>query len=152
MRFAQTSDILQHQIAPYHQAVSSLYQELAKQNISPRNRLLLDYLIEHEDRLALAIHDFIKESHAQTMEYWFKRIELPFPDPDASPLVPNCLSNLDTLIGAAICYKTKLIEYLTHLYEQCDDDTTKHLFKTLKIQEETGMKRMIRHGQGLADL
>lgn len=152
MRFEQTRDILQHQVAEYHRGVSRLYQEFATLEVSPRNRLMLEYLVDHELRLALAIHDFMAESPAAALDYWFKRIEIPFPSPDGGVLADACRTDLDRLVGAAIQYKTALIDFYGHLVQQCDVAETTHLFQTLKTQEEKGMKRFIRHAQGLADL
>lgn len=152
MRFEQTRDILQHQVADYHRSVSRLYQEFAEQDVSPRNRLMLEYLIDHELRLALAIHDFMAEAPEHALDYWFKRIEVPFPMADAAALVDSCRTDLDRLVGAAIHFKTALIDFYGHLVQQCDAAETAHLFRKLKEQEEKGMKRFIRHAQGLADL
>lgn len=152
MRFEQTRDILQHQVAEYHRGVSRLYQEFTQREVSPRNRLMLEYLIDHELRLALAIHDFMAEAPATALDYWFKRIEIPFPSPDGTALADACRTDLDRLVGAAIQYKTALIDFYGHLVQQCDVPETAHLFQTLKTQEEKGMKRFIRHAQGLADL
>lgn len=152
MRFAQTRDILQQQVAPYHRTVSQLYLDFAAQEVSPRNRLMLDYLVDHELRLALAIHDFMASAHPGTLDYWFKRIEIPFPAATPDLLIEACRVDLDTLTGAAIHYKTALIDFYQHLLQNCDDATASHLFQTLKDQEEKGMKRFIRHAQGLADL
>lgn len=152
MRFEQTRDILCHEVAGYHREVSRLYQELAGQEVSPRNRLMLDYLIDHELRLALAIHDYMAEAPESALDYWFKRIEIPFPVPDSVLLADNCRTDLDRLVGAAIQYKTALINFYGHLAQQCEAAETAHLFSKLKEQEEKGMKRFIRHAQGLADL
>ena len=152
MRFIQTHNILQHQVAEYHRGVSRLYQEFADGEISPRNRLMLEYLIDHELRLALAIHDFMAEAAESALDYWFKRIDMPFPVPDAAVLADACRTDLDRLVGAAIHYKTALIDFYGHLVQQCEAAETAHLFRKLKEQEEKGMKRFIRHAQGLADL
>ena len=152
MRFAQTREILQQQVAPYHRAVSQLYQDFSGAEISPRNRLMLDYLIDHELRLALAIHDFMAAAHPGALDYWFKRIEIAFPVARPEVLAAACRTDLDALVGAAIHYKTALIAFYGHLLQNCDDAQAAHLFQTLKDQEEKGMKRFIRHAQGLADL
>jgi hypothetical protein len=152
MRFDQTRDILQQQVAPYHRAVSQHYQDFAGEEVSPRNRLLLEYLLDHELRLALAIHDFLESVPATTLDYWFKRIEIPFPHALASTLTDACRTDLDALVGAAIHYRRQLIAFYAHLLLNCDSAETAHLFQTLKAQEEQGMKRFIRHAQGLADL
>lgn len=152
MRFEQTRDILHQQVAPYHRAVSQLYQGFLEKEISPRNRLMLDYLIDHELRLALAIHDFMASAHTGALDYWFRRIEIPFPDASPEILTDLSRSDLDALVGAAISYKRALIDYFGHLLLHCEDAAAAHLFQTLKDQEEKGMKRFIRHAQGLSDL
>ncbi|MHB8058237.1 MAG: aminoglycoside phosphotransferase [Desulfuromonadaceae bacterium] len=152
MRFEQTRDILQHQVIEYHHKARQLYEEFAAEELSARNRLMLDYLIDHERRLALAIHDFMADAPAKALDYWFKRIEIPFPVPDGSILTDACRTDLDQLVGAAIQYKTSLIAFYDHLVQQCDETETANLFQTLKTQEEKGMKRFIRQSQGLEDL
>lgn len=152
MRFTQTRDILQHQVAEYHRAVSRLYETFADQQTAPRNRLMLEYLVDHELRLALAIHDFMGEAATSTLDYWFKRIGLPFPVPSQETLTASCRTDLDQLVGAAISYKSALISFFDHLLQQCDATETANLFQALRTQEEKGMKRFIRHAQGLEDL
>lgn len=152
MRFAQTRDILHHLVEPYHRCVSRLYQDFGQGEIAPRNRLLLDYLIDHELRLALAIHDFMESSPETANDYWFKRIEIPFPAAEAAILTDACRCDLDELVGAAINFKTHLLNFYDHLLANCDAAEPRHLFATLRAQEEKGMKRLIRHAQGLADL
>lgn len=152
MRFDQTRDILQHQVAPYHSAVSRLYEDFLEKEVAPRNRLMLEYLIEHEVRLALAIHTFIAEAPAKDLDYFFKRIAIPFPVPEEAKLTDSCRTELDQLVGAAIGYKKALINFYDHLVQQCESAETADLFQNLKAQEEKGMKRFIRHSQGLEDL
>jgi len=54
MRFEQTRTILQKLAPDYHRQVSDHYQRLADGDVSPRVRLMLEYLIDHEDHRALA--------------------------------------------------------------------------------------------------
>lgn len=152
MRFEQTRDILHHQVEPYHRCISGLYQNFGREEITPRNRLLLDYLVDHELRLALAIHDFMTEAPEATLDYWFKRIEIPFPTPRAETLTDACRCDLDSLVGAAISFKLALLSFYEHLLANCDAAEPRYLFTTLRTQEEKSMKRLIRHAQGLADL
>lgn len=152
MRFGQTRDILQHQVIEYHHAIGQIYQDFGAEELVPRNRLMLDYLIDNELRLAQAIQRFMAEAPANVLDYWFRRIEIPFPVPDANLLTTACRSDLDQLAGAAIHFKKSLIDFYAHLVQQCDEPKTAYLFQTLRTQEEKGMKRFIRQAQGLADL
>jgi len=152
MRFEQTGTILKRLAPDYHRAVSRIYQDMAEGNVSPRVRLMLDYLIDHEQHRALALKEFCEEASPQALDYWHRGLEIAFPHVDASILGENARTDLDQLLCAAITYKTTLFHFFDHLLEKCQDKNTADLFLGLKNQEEKAMKRMIRHAQGLADL
>jgi hypothetical protein len=152
MRYEQTRTILQHLAPDYHRAVSRYYQALADGEVSPRVRLMLDYLIDHEKHRALALGEFCQGASPHVLEHWFKGLEVNFPEARAELLGDAARTDLDELIKAAVGYKRALIGYFGHLLEHCREKEPLYLFQTLKTQEEKAMKRMIRHAQGLADL
>ncbi len=152
MRFEQTRTILGKLAPDYHRAVSKNFQNMADGEVSPRVRLLLDYLIDHEQHRALALKEYCEEAIPQALDHWFKGLEFNFPEVRADLLPEEAQNDLDQLLCAAISYKTNLINYFAYLQEHCADQATMVLFQTLKSQEEKAMKRMIRHAQGLADL
>ena len=152
MRFEQTRTILQHQVPDYHRTVSRYYKELADGEVSPRVRLMLDYLIDHELHRALALGEFCHDASPHILDHWFKGVEINFPVAASDILGENARTDLDQLIKSAVSYKSNLIGYFTYLLDHCEGKETTNLFQTLKTQEEKAMKRMIRHAQGLADL
>lgn len=152
MRYEQTRTILQKLAPEYHRRLSQFYQQFAETVESPRVRLMLDYLIDHEQHRALALIDFCHDKPHKVLEHWLKGLEVNFPEARADVLVPLAATDLDQLIKAAVSYKQTLIAYFSHATEHCSDQQTRNLFQTLQTQEEKAMKRMIRHAQGLADL
>ena len=141
MRYEQTREILQKLAPDYHRKVSLFYEQLAECKVAPRVRLMLDYLIDHEQQRAVALDEFCQEAPKQVLDYWFKGVEINFPRPKADLLPETAGSDLD-----------QLISYFDHLLEHTTSPEPKNLIITLKTQEEKAMKRMIRHSQGLADL
>jgi len=152
MRFEQTRTILQHLAPNYHRKVSDYYQAMADGEVSPRVRLMLDYLIDHELHRALALGEFCKGASPHVLDHWFKGVEINFPEAYEEVLETAARTDLDQLVKAAVGYKKTLITYFGHLLEHCTDRESINLFQSLKTQEEKAMKRMIRHSQGLADL
>lgn len=152
MRYEQTRNILQKLAPEYHRRVSLFFQLFADNVESPRVRLMLDYLIDHEQHRALALADFCHDKPHKVLEHWLKGLEINFPEARADVLESSAATDLDQLIKAAVNYKKALIDYFAHASEHCTDQQTRNLFETLKTQEEKAMKRMIRHAQGLADL
>lgn len=152
MRFEQTRTILQKLAPDYHRQVSQHYQQLAEGDVSPRVRLMLDYLIDHEEHRALALGEFCHGAPHKVLEHWLKGLEVNFPKVPQNILNDNARFDLDRLIKAAVDYKQVLIDYFQYAAEHCTDQQTASLFDKLRSQEDKAMKRMIRHAQGLADL
>jgi len=152
MRFEQTRNILGKLVPDYHRRVAGYYQDLADGEVTPRVRLMLEYLIDHELHRALALREFCEGLPPHALEKWLKGLEINIPEPRADMIESEARSNLDHLLCSAVRYKTNLLEYFEHLLDRCPDKKTLNLFQTLKSQEEKAMKRMIRHAQGLADL
>lgn len=152
MRYEQTRTILQHLAPDYHRTVSGYYQALADGDVSPRVRLMLEYLIDHEQHRALALGEYCREASTHVLDHWFKGLETNFPEARQELLVEAARTDLDQLVKAAVAYKNSLLNYFAQLLEHCDGEEGYNLFQTLKSQEEKAMKRMIRHSQGLADL
>jgi hypothetical protein len=152
MRFEQTRAILQHLVPNYHRAVSDYYLAMAEGDVSPRVRLMLDYLIDHEQHRALALGEFCRDAKPHVLDYWFKGLEINFPEAQEDVLEEVARTDLDQLIRSEVIYKNGLINYFGHLLDHCTSKETTNLFQALKTQEEKAMKRMIRHSQGLADL
>lgn len=152
MRFEQLHNILHHLAPGYHRTVSDYYQTLADGEVSPRVRLMLDYLIDHEQHRALALGEYCRESSTHLQDHWLKGLEINFPEARPEVLEATAATDLDQLIKAAVSYKQTLIEYFGHLIEHCIEKDTLNMLKSLKSQEERAMRRMIRHSQGLADL
>jgi hypothetical protein len=152
MRYEQTRTILQQLAPAYHRKVSSYYQMLSEGQVSPRIRLMLDYLIDHEEHRALALGEFCHGAPHKVLDHWLTGLEVNFPHAQPEILDESARNDLDQLIKAAVYYKQTLIDYFRHALEHCTDKQASNLFQTLKLQEEKAMKRMIRHAQGLADL
>ena len=152
MRYQQTREVLQKLAPDYHRKVKGFYLQLTEENPSARVKLMLDYLVEHEERRALALGEYCQTASRHALDYWFKGVEIEFPHPLADLIPEMARSDLDELICVAVGYKQKLISYYDHLLQRASNREIKHLFQTLLTQEEKAMKRMIRHAQGLADL
>ena len=152
MRFEQTRTILQKLAPQYHRTVSDHFQQLADGEVSPRVKLMLDSLIDHEEHRALALGEFCHGAPHKVLEHWLKGLERNFPDVPADLLDANAGTDLDRLIKSAVGYKQVLIDYFGYAAEHSTYRHTANLIEKLSSQEDRAMRRMIRHAQGLADL
>ena len=109
MRFEQTRTILQHLAPDYHRTISDYYQDLTEGDVSPRVQLMLDYLIDHEQHRALALGEYCRSAKPHVLDYWFKGLEINFPEAGKDILGENARTDLDQLIKAEVSYKNSLI-------------------------------------------
>ncbi len=152
MRFEQTRTILQKLAPGYHLKVRDYFQQFGEGEISPRVRMMLDYLIEHEELRAQALADFCAAAPQKLLELWLKGLEVEFPQLVDNMLDDGCRYDLNELIRVAVTYKQALIDYYQYAVEHSADAKTSAMFEQLKNQEDQALKRLIRHAQGLADL
>jgi rubrerythrin len=152
MRFEQVRTVLQKLAPEYHRRVSAFYQGLLEADVSPRVRLLLEYLVDHERDRALALEEFCSGMPQPLLDHWVKGVEVHFPKADVALIDSAASCDIGLLIKSAALYKTLLIDYYTHLLEKNSEKDVVKLFESLKSQEEKALKRMIRHEQGLSDL
>jgi rubrerythrin len=152
MRFEQLRTVLQKLAPDFHRQVSNYYLALSEKEVSPRVLLMLDYLIEHEQKRALALAEFCTKEQKALLDHWLKGVETEFPQINAAMIDPAATHDLDLLVKSAAVYKTILIDYYSHLLEKCSDPAVSKLFTALRDQENKALKRLVRHAQGLADL
>lgn len=152
MRFEQTRTILQKLAPGYHLKVRDYFRQFGEGEVSPRVRMMLDYLIDHEEQRARALSEFCETAPKKLLEHWLKGLEVEFPQLVDNLLDDGCRYDLNELIRVAVTYKQALIDYYQYAFEHSADAKTSSMFEQLKDQEEKAMKRLIRHAQGLADL
>lgn len=152
MRFEQTGTILKQLALTYHLKVRDLFIDFGEGDMSPRVRMMLEYLIDHEEKRAHALAEFCSSAPEKLLDHWHKGLEIRFPKMVAEQLDDGCRYDLDSLIKVAVTYKQALVDYYQYACEHAADKKIAELFQQLAAQEEEALKRMIRHAQGLADL
>ncbi len=71
MRFVQVRDILDH-TKEFHKRLSEIYQDLADHEEGVKIKLLLDYIVRHEQHLEKALADYEESASIQILDTWFQ--------------------------------------------------------------------------------
>ena len=69
MQIEQIKDILDW-IVDYHQQMTECYEHCSEQTESPRLKMLLEYLSEHENQLTQTISRYEEESDPRDLNTW----------------------------------------------------------------------------------
>ncbi|WP_415891149.1 ATPase [Neptuniibacter sp. SY11_33] len=152
MQIEQISDILDW-IVNYHQQIAKCYEHCSDQSESPRVKMLLDYIADHEKQLTLTIARYEEETELKDLNTWC--IEYV----DKAPALEHmlCESNLNEMDTNQIMVRTasihnQLLDLYQHLVSRAGNARIRELFNDLILLEEHEIMRMVKSSEGLSDI
>ncbi|KIH76140.1 hypothetical protein SAMN05660860_02497 [Geoalkalibacter ferrihydriticus] len=151
MRFEQTSDVLNH-VGLFHQQAGEVFRKLSERASNPRVRMLLDYIVRHEESLANSVFSYKTECSPQLLSTWFKYTH----DQDIfAPLTAVDLDrdpSFDDVLDLAVDNDAKLLELYQEMVERSTSPDVKELFSSLLLKEMKEKQKLIRSALGLLDI
>ncbi len=136
-----------------HQELSRIYRESSEATEDERSRLLLDYIAEHEERLAETIARYEKDDHVEQLDSWTRNYL------DKNPFAASMKQMMDfTAMGTEQILQTtvaahqKLIELYRELAQNAKSERLEELFKNLASLETHELMRMVMSGERWNDM
>lgn len=151
MPYGQAKEILDY-ARDFHHRVSKFYQQLANKAQAPRVKLLLDYLVRHEQNLEQALKDFEQDASRKAMNTWYQysKEQRTFAPLDALSY-PAEMSVEDVIkIGTAI--DNCLIESYKGVVETTANSEVREIFENLLQMEEQEKHVKARIALGINDI
>jgi len=151
MRFETIQDVLEHGRA-MHQQIADFYRQLDDASAQTRVRMLLEYLAEHEQHLAEALHELRSVGDPALMHSFLAHM----PDPvqfDAAlhvPIRPDM--EVDEVLEMALRFDDALIELYQNLAEHTDNEAIRNLLNNLTELENLEKRRVVRNTLMMQDL
>lgn len=152
MQVETLQDVL-HWTTEFHQYLSDCLLHCADKNESDRATMLLDYLAEHESRLASVVEQFEKNGNSNALHTWcYEFIE-------KHPIVrsQHCdapFAELDTeqIMTVIVDQQQQVIELYRDLFARADIPSARELLENLKSLEEHEAMLMSQGANRLNDL
>jgi rubrerythrin len=151
MTTEQARSIIDH-TRDFHRRISLYYHRLADSTQKQRVKLLLDYMSEHEQRLANCISDYEETAPTSIMNTWFQSAS----NTDAGKslqdieLEPN--QSVDDIIDLGIQVSECVLVVYRNLVDQVEPESVQQVFANLLSMEEKAQKQFSRDAGRLADL
>lgn len=124
-----------------HRELSQHLSQSADDNASERSQMLLNYLAEHEERLARTLETFQKKADLGSLDTWFyeytDRHRVIHLDPAETPFAKMEASEIEQEMGQ---FHDQLIDLYTHLHERAENNTAKEVLAQLLELETTKAK------------
>lgn len=130
MRFKQTRDILRS-AQVYHAEVACRYKGFSKQVSSERTKLFLDYIADHEQRLAEVLTMYEGDLPQKLSEVWLECDSEIVPDGLASLEGELSQLSLDDFLVRYLQFDDYLIDVYKELKDRATLDSVKEIFNGL---------------------
>lgn len=136
-----------------HQHLASCMQHCADKNESKRARLLLDYLVDHEQKLVEVLDDFQKTTSANVLDTWcIEYLNKPKIECHGKCDKPFTQMNSKEIFAEISHRHEQVIELYRYLHSRAETPATRELLSRLLELEEHEAMRMARSANWLESL
>jgi len=151
MRFESIHDVLEH-ARNMHQQVADFYRQLDDASAQTRVRMLLDYLAEHEQHLADAMHELGSEADPALLHSFLAHMPDPVQFDEAlhTPIRPDM--SVDEVLEIALRFDDALIALYQDLAEHTDNEAVRDLLNNLTELENLEKRRVARNTMMMQDI
>lgn len=151
MPVEQTRSIIDH-TRIFHRRVSQYYHRLADSTQRGRVKLLLDYMSEHEQRLADCMAQYEVTAPEKILNTWIQIANTT----DATKLMADAElvsgMSVDEIVDLGIRFSECVIEVYQQLSSQSEPESVQQVFANLLSLEQKALQQFVRDAGRLADL
>ena len=150
MRYQTVQDILER-AQSLHAAVADQAIAASGEQSDPRLAAILDYLAEHQTRLADAIAGFRQDSREKTLATWFDRAPTEHPQGlDSESLISA--GSTDELIEQIVEFHEEVTELYANLRDQAHTEGVRKVFADLADIETHEKMELVQSSRQLDDI
>ena len=151
----QTRSVIDH-ARDFHEQLAHYYHGLADVANQTRVRLLLDYMSDHEERLAKALAEYEDSAPASILNTWLQSPH----ETDSLIAIREHLQGVridpsievDDVIETGIKLSEHLLEVYRDLARQSEPESVRQVFENLLRMEEKAQQQFARDAGRLSDL
>lgn len=154
MSVQRTRSVIDH-ARDFHQQVGEYYHRLADAAKQARVRLLLDYMSEHEERLATAVAEYEDAAPRAILDTWLQSAPDDLLDPVRQHLREAHIDasvDVDQVIETGVKLSECLLVVYRDLAQRAEPESVRAVFKNLVAMEESAQHRFACDAGRLSDL
>ena len=148
--FKQARDVLHH-CQTFHRKVGGYYLTLRGNVVSPRVQLFLDYLVDHENKVADALVDYEESAPSRVMNTWFQTITVTDSLPIFDRVQLNPEMSLNDVLDIGLHFDTVLLDCYRVVRDSVEYAEVRDVFQNLFEFEEQEIQTLVRVAQSTAD-
>ena len=151
MRFEKARDAFNH-ASLFHTQLSKLYQRSAAQKNTDKAKLLLNYLVKHEQELADGLDRYQQDAPAALLDTWFQYTNDTdiLKIPESAAFFAN--KSIETIAEFSFNIADELIKFYEDMALQADKTTLKEAFTNLAAMQKQEKRKLSMNIDRLMDL
>lgn len=136
-----------------HRELADIYHNSSTLSQDPRAQMLLDYISEHETKLAEAIDHYEAHENGGKVESWVQDYieKIPFVK-EIRHTMERDSTTVDDIIEVTVSAHQQLIQLYKDLTENAKTERQRELFEGLASMESHELMRMVHTGERWQDL
>lgn len=136
-----------------HEELASIYQGASAESDDERTRLLLNYIADHENRLAEIIANYEKHDTTGKVDSWMRDYleKNPFMAGMREVVTFNPMDS-DSVLQATVAAHQQMIKMYRDLAENAKTDRLESLFANMADMEAHELMRMVMTGERWSDM
>ena len=148
--FEQAKDVLHH-CQSFHRKVGGYYTTLRDNVNSPRVQLLLDYLVDHEHKIADALEKYEETASRNVLNTWLQTITVTERLPLFDRVECDPDMTLDDVLDIGLHFDTVLMNCYRVVRDSVEYQEVRDVFQNLMEFEEQERNSLVRVAQSTAD-
>ena len=138
MRFEQVRDALHH-VESFHRQLSAFYQSSAERKVEGKEKMLLDYMAQHEMDLSDDLKKYEDGAPNRILDGWFQYADddnlLKFSDKAE-------LENVEDIVAISLECGEKLISLLNDFADNADTPDLKEVFSNMAQMQAKEQRKL----------
>lgn len=151
MRFKTIRDLLEH-LGEAHQALAKLYHRLVPEADAERTRMMLHYLVEHEQKLADEFAQYLAAHNDKLLDTWFDKARDSDFEQHLQRVSLAATATQEDVLALALKLDNRLLEDIEALLPLCPSDSSRELLSDLVKVSHDRQHQLVHQTQRMYDL
>ena len=149
--FEQTKEVLHH-CQRFHRKVGAYYSQLKDHSNSARVQLFLDYLVDHEEKVATALERYEETAPPRVLNTWLQTVTVTESLPIFDRIEIDEDMSVDEILDIGLHFDNVLRECYRVVRDNAEFGDVREAFQNLLEFEEQEKQTLVRVAQSTADV
>ena len=151
MKFEQAKDILERAMS-FHRMIGNYYQNCLETTKNQRLKMLLTYLIEHENQLLVGLEDYSKKAPKKVLDAWLQFSTCSEKFDELKEKLTEFNPSVEAVQDLTMNLYNCIVTQFESLSKTTEGEDVKTIFLNIAAKEKKEQKKLARNFQQMNEL